>query len=309
MPNDPRPTKAQRQADARAKAAELRRQQEAAAKRNRFLAIGGAILAVLVIVGAVVFVLVQNRQNEAAYGSAVFGGGEGNVVAPALAEVQAPSTADDTGGIPVSDEGVGVAGSGDTVLSVYFDPQCPACASFDAINAADLKALASEPDITVVYQPLTFLDYYSRGTNYSSRAGNAMMVVADQDPEHFEDFLTAMFQNQPDENTPGLSDDKIGEIAAGVGVPQAVIDQFTATVDGTFQTASEDGTLTDHPGTWRTFAPFLAAATQHADDQFDGLSTPTVMVDGEVVSGRDAQVVNVGMPGALAAYVREAAAS
>lgn len=309
MPNDPRPTKAQRQADARAKAAELRRKQEATAKRNRILAIGGAVLAVLVIVGAVVFVLVQNSANKAKYASAVYGGNATNVVAPALADVQAPATADDAGGIPVSDEGVGVAGSGDTVLSVYFDTQCPACASFDAINSADLKALASEPNITVVYQPLTFLDATSKGTNYSSRAANALMVVADRDPERFEDFLTALFQNQPAENTTGISDDKIAEIAAGVGVPQAVTDQFTTTVDGTFQTASEDGTLTDNAGTWRTFAPFLAAATQHGADTLGRLSTPTLLLDGEEISGQNQQLVNVGMPGALATYVREAAAS
>lgn len=312
--NDPKPTKAQRQADARARAAEIRKQQQAAARRNRLLAIGGLALAAVVLIGAFTWVFVSNAQNKAQYGSVAYGGGADGVVAPALADTQAPSTADDGAGIPVSDEGVGVAGDGDTVLSVYFDLQCPACRSFDTVNAADLKALAAEPGITVRYQPLTFLDGYSQGTFFSSRAGNALMVVADQDPDHFQGFITAMYENQPAENTSGLTDDKIAEIASGIGVPQDVIDRFTTTVDGSYQQVDSDGNTIDKTGSWRTFAPFLAAATTHAQDVLGQISTPTLLLDGDLISGQDSSGKTVSkvqwnQPGALAAYVRAAAAA
>lgn len=303
MPNDPRPTKSQRQADARARAAELRRQQERSARRNRILAIGGLTLVAVLLVGAFVFVFLQNQQNKERYSDIAYGGGAQNVVAPALADVTAPSVADDEGGIPVSDEGVGVAGDGDTVLSVYFDLQCPACASFDTVNSADLEALAAEPGITVRYQPLAFLDSSSQGTFYSTRAANALMTVADQDPEHFQDFVTALYANQPAENTPGITDDEIASIAAGVGVPQDVIDAFTATVDGTFQETDGDGNTTDGSGSWRTFAPFLVAATSHASQALGGLQTPTLLLDGQALD------VQWNQPGTLAAAVRDAAGS
>jgi len=306
MPNDPRPTKAQRQADARARAAELRKQQERSAKRGRVIGIAVAVVAVLGLAAVIVAVTVNSAKTKAEYAQVAFGGETANVVAPALADVQAPSTADETGGIPVSDEGVGVAGEGDTVLSVYFDLQCPACRTFDSINAEDLKALAAEPGITVLYQPLSFLDETSLGTRYATRAGNALMVVADQAPEHFQDFLTQLYVNQPEENTRGIPDSTIAEVAAEVGVPQGVIDEFTTVVEGTYQVSDADGNLTEQTGSWRTYAPFLAAATSHASQLLPQLATPTLLLDGAEI---DAEAVSWSVPGALAAYVRAAAAA
>ncbi len=306
MPNDPRPTKAQRQADARARAAELRKQQERSARRGRVIGITIAVVAVLGLAGVILAVTLNSAKTRAEYAQVAFGGDSANVVAPELADVQAPSTADETGGIPVSDEGVGVAGEGDTVLSVYFDLQCPACQTFDSINAEDLKALAAEPGITVLYQPLSFLDETSLGTRYATRAGNALMVVADQAPEQFQDFITQLYVNQPEENTRGIPDSKIAEVAAEAGVPQGVIDEFTTVVEGTYQVSDADGNLTERTGSWRTYAPFLAAATSHASQVLPQLATPTLLLDGAEI---DAEAVSWSVPGALAAYVRAAAAA
>jgi protein-disulfide isomerase len=307
--NDPRQTKAQRQAEARARAAQLRAQQERTAKRNRILGISIASIAALALIGAFVFVFAQNQQNKTRYDAITYGQAASGVVAPELTDtvVKAPSVADADGGIPVSDEGVGKAGAGDTVLSVYFDLQCPGCKSFDEVNADDLKTLSSEPGITVMYQPLAFLDRYSSGTYYSSRAANAAMAVADQDPDHFLDFITALFTDQPEENSSGLTDDRIAEIAAGVGVPQSVIDTFTATVEGTFQVQDSNGTTTDQTGSWRTYSPFMAATTAHAQQTLGSISTPTLLLDGSEISGQNASEVAWNQPGALAAYVRDAA--
>jgi protein-disulfide isomerase len=313
MPNDPRPTKAQRQTDARARAAQMRRQQEQAARRNRFLAIGGAIVAVLVVVGAIGVVLFQNHKNAATYGSVAFGAGDSDsryLVNPELSAVQKPATADATAGIPISAAGVGKAATGGTVLQIFFDPQCPYCAQFDKANAADLDALAKEPGVTVVYQPLSFLDTSSQGTRYSSRAANALMTVADKDPAHFTAFLTALFADQPAENTKGLTDAKIATIATGVGVPQAVTDAFTTTISGSYQLKDANGATTDHTGTWRTFAPFVAAATGHAGTLpvfAQGLGTPTILLDGTQI-GTQTDGINVYQQGQVKAAVEAAVA-
>ena len=303
--NEPRPSKAQRRDDARAKALQMRQEQKRKERRNRMLAIGGLVLAVVVLIGVVVTVLVNNKSTKDAYGKVAFGGTDTNATAPSLDSVTKPTVADANGGIPVSAAGVGKAGANDTTLTVYFDLQCPACQQFDSVNSADLDTLSKEPGVTVVFQPLNFLDRSSLGTFYSTRAANALMIVADQDPTHFMPLITAFYKDQPAENTKGLTDAKIADIAKGVGVPDSVTAHFTDTVSGTYQS----GSATKN-GTWRTFAPFLAAATQHANDTLGGIATPSVFIDGKQVGGQnDSDAGFYLTPGALLAKVNAAKAA
>ncbi|GEL95880.1 DsbA family protein [Cellulomonas composti] len=276
--NDPRPTKSQRREDARIQAKLMREQAEKRARRNRIIAVSVIVVAVLGVVAAVFFTMKGQADREAANSSVAYGGGADDVVPPALADVTAPSTANDSGGIPVSNDGTGVAGDGDVVVTIYFDPMCPYCGQFDQANSADLDALVQEDGVTIDYRPLSFLDGNSKGTHYSTRAGNALAVVADQDGEHFTAFLTALYANQPAEGSEGLTDDEIADLAVGVGVPQDVADQFLSVVDGTFTTSGSDEEKT---GTWRTFAPWIMAATSQADTDLGGISTPTVLIDGQ----------------------------
>ncbi|OZB49621.1 MAG: disulfide bond formation protein DsbA [Cellulomonas sp. 14-74-6] len=303
--NEPRVTKAQRRDDARSKAVQMRQEQQRRERRNRLLAIGGLGLAVVVLIGVVVTVLINNKSTKDAYGKVAYGGTASNVTAPTLDSVTKPKAADANGGIPVSKAGVGVAGSGDTTLTIYFDLQCPACDQFDSVNSADLDTLSKEDGVTVVFQPLNFLDRSSLGTYYSTRAANALMIVADQDPTHFMPLITAFYKNQPAENTSGLTDAKIADIAKRVGVPDSVTAHFTDTVSGTYKS----GSATKN-GTWRTFAPFLAAATQHADDTLGGISTPTVLIDGKQVGKQGDQDAGFYFtPGQLLARVNAAKAA
>jgi hypothetical protein len=184
----------------------------------------------------------------------------------------------------VSKAGVGKAGSGDVVVSIYFDLQCPFCEHFDTANHGELDKMAAMDGVTIAYHPLSFLDRASQGTHYSTRAANAVAIVADKAPEKFTAFVTALYAQQPAENTKGLTDDKIASIAQGVGVPSSVTDTFTHTVGGTFKTT--DGK--SHNGTWRVMAPWVAASTNQASTDLasvGGLSTPTVLIDGKKFDG------------------------
>ena len=100
--------------------------------------------------------------------------------------------------------------------------------------------------------------------------------------------------------------------ATGVGVPQSVVDMFTDTVTGTYQLKDADGNTTDHTGTWRTFTPFIAAATDYANQQpvFQpkGISTPTLMLDGQQIGAGGADGVNWSQAGSLRTAVEAAAA-
>ncbi|MCL2092217.1 MAG: DsbA family protein [Micrococcales bacterium] len=274
MAGNDRPTKTQRREEARRKAAALRDKQEREARRNKIVGIGLLVVAVLVI-GYGIFALVKRqvdiRANEEKYATAALPS-----VAPDLAAVDAPGGADpDLGGIPVSQQGVGVAVEGGVRVDVYLDFMCPFCGIFEQLQSDEAKALVDpqtgQADVTIVYHPVAIMGRASLGTNYSARAANAVAVVADQDPEHFIAFLVALMdeKTQPEEGTRGLTDEKIAQVAQGVGVPTAVTDRFTATAD------FEGETL-------RTFVPWVAAVTATIPFNEDGQqSTPTILINGE----------------------------
>ncbi|MDM7830487.1 DsbA family protein [Cellulomonas edaphi] len=295
--NDPRPSKNQRRDEAREKARLMRIEQERKAKRTRLLVIAFGVVVVLALGTAVAFILKSNADKADQYGQVAYGGGADNVVPPT--DPEAPSTADGAF-IPVSKAGVGTAGDGDTTLSVYFDLQCPVCQQFDAVNGADLDALAAEDGITVKYFPVQFLDSMSNGTYYSSRAANAASIVADKDPEHFTAFLTALYSNQPAENTDGLPDPDIAAIATEAGVPTAVSDTFTDTVDGTYKVNGSDE---EKSGTWRTFSPWITSNTATMQSVIGKVSTPTILIDDKAYEG------SWQTPGELKTAVEAAAAA
>lgn len=283
--NDPKPTKAQRRDDARAKALAMRKEQERKAKRNRIVAITLLVVAVVALVGAGYWIAKQNHENTASGSNVVYGGSSSNVVAPKVSDVTGPSTANDQGGVFINKDGVGHTASGDVVVRIYFDLQCPYCKQFDAANSGELDKLAAEDGVTIEYRPISFLNEASLGTNYSTRAANAVAIVADKDPEHFTKFITALYDDQPAEQTKGLTDAKIADIAQGVGVPSSVTDTFAHTVKGTYQTSSS-GSTTSHDGEWRTMAPWVFAATAQASTDMNGsLGTPTILIDGTKYEG------------------------
>ncbi|SFK17169.1 thioredoxin domain-containing protein [Cellulomonas sp. KH9] len=301
--NAPRPTKSQRRDDARAKALAMRQEQERKARRTRMIAITGLVAAVLVL-GAVIFAIVrQGQANAEAYADVVYAAGTQDTVVPAPEDVDAPEAADAAGGIPISAAGVGEAGEDDVVVEVYFDFMCPWCGKFDRANSGELDALAAGEGVTVVYKNIAFLDGQSQGTFFSTRAANAAAVVAAEDPEHYSDFVTAVFEEEPQEGTAGIKDSRLAEIAVEVGVPQKVADTFTETVDGTYQVATSDDATEEREGTWRRYAPFVASATQQAATDLGGLSTPTVLIDGKKWEG------DLYTPGPLTQAVLEAVAA
>ncbi|MGC4174445.1 DsbA family protein [Demequina sp.] len=204
---------------------------------------------------------------------------------PPLAEAGGPAIADETGGIAVGSGGVaGVDVPTDAVrVDVYLDLMCPVCNQFEQINGEDLNALREAGTIQMVYHPISILDRYSAGTKYSTRAANALAVVADKSPEQFLGFLDALYANQPAENTTGLDDATIAALAIGAGVPSDVAETFA------------DG----------EFTKWVAAATQQASA--DGMQgTPTVMVDREIL---DQNQVPYFQEGALKSFLEEQASA
>lgn len=265
--NTSRQTKAERREAAKLEAQRLREAQRAKERRTKLLAIGGSVAALAALVAVVIVV---NNQGTGAPPEEV-------LVPVALEDVARPASSETigtpvlagfedqfTGGIPVGADGVAGTTNGEdaVVVDVYSDYMCPICGTFEAATTDELTALRQAGDITLVYHPIAILDRYSQGTMFSTRSAAAAGLVANLAPERFVAFHEAMYANQPEENTRGLSNETIGEIALGVGVPQTVVNQLDA---------------------W-PFVPWAVAATARAAEM--GVSgTPTVFIDGQVFSG------------------------
>ena len=254
------PSKAQRRDDARAQALKLREEQQRTAKRQRTIAI--SLLAVgLLVVGGIVFWIFSNMPEPAP---------DFSDVEDPLGSVSAPATASDAGGIRVGQDGVaGDDTSGDDPIDVvvYSDFMCPLCGAFEQLNGPTLTELRENGEVVVEYRPVSILDRYSQGTEFSTRAATASALVADQDPETFVAFTEALFAGQPAENTQGLSDEEIATIARDAGVDEAVA------------AAIEDGSYVEGDD---SFEPWVLAASEQASRDFpDGFGTPTILIDGQ----------------------------
>ena len=254
MTNQKSPSKAERREAAREQARKLREAQARREKRNRVLIITGAVVLIIAVAVAAFFIVQQGTRS---------------VIAD-VENVPANSDVED-GGISIgSDMAAGTENEGAPVLNVYLDFACPHCADFEQINAEDIDQMVADGEVTAVYHPVSLL---SRGDrqSWSWRAAEAAAVVADQAPEQYNAFQTALFelyaqsggQTQP-------SDEQIVQAARDAGVPQDVA-----------QTIPQ-----------QTFDEWVDATTrQFSRDGFEG--TPTVLVDGE-------EFQNWSEPGALA---------
>ncbi len=129
----------------------------------------------------------------------------------------APGTAPSSSNIN-SETGAISFGSGPNTVDTYVDFMCPFCGQFEKTEGDTIKQLIADNKITLNLHPVTILDRASQGTKFSSRSASAMFAVAESDPANAYAFMVAMYQNQPQESSAGLTDDQIVSIAKGAGV-------------------------------------------------------------------------------------------
>ncbi|GAB2556134.1 DsbA family protein [Nocardia heshunensis] len=108
-------------------------------------------------------------------------------------------------------------GTGDTLVTVITDFQCPICHQFETTTGPTLTDLVNSGQVSADYDTVAVLDGLSKD-NYSSRAANAGVCVAVANKDAWLDFSKRLFENQPAENGPGLTDDRLIQIAADAGV-------------------------------------------------------------------------------------------
>ncbi|WP_371662586.1 DsbA family protein [Streptomyces sp. NBC_00280] len=159
-----------------------------------------------------------------------------------------------------------VASTGGIRIDVYLDYLCPECRNTEKALAAELETLKADGDVSVVHHPVTFLDGRSSPEGYSTRAAAAAACAADRG--RFEQYSAVLFDEQPPEGGPGLSEAQL--IAAG---------REAGITGDTFANCVRDATYTP----WVTYVSDVAASRKVA-------LTPTVMVNGDrvEVTGPDA---------------------
>lgn len=165
----------------------------AAAKRNtNWFAIGVSIAVVVVLVAIGGLVVFLNNQ----------------ATAPGAAP-KSDIINEETGAISFGD--------GEDEIDTFVDFMCPICGDFEKQYGEQLQAAAADGTITLNLHPISILDRYSQNTKYSTRAAAAVYCVAEKAPEAALDYFNLLFANQPEENTPGLTDDELAAFAEQAG--------------------------------------------------------------------------------------------
>ncbi|GAB0103553.1 thioredoxin domain-containing protein [Nocardia sp. JMUB6875] len=108
-------------------------------------------------------------------------------------------------------------GSAATVVTVITDFQCPICRQFEATTGPTLTDMVNANTVSAEYDTVAVLGGLSKD-DYSARAANAGTCVAVANKPAWLEFSKRLFENQPAEGGPGLSDDTLVQIAADSGV-------------------------------------------------------------------------------------------
>jgi protein-disulfide isomerase len=165
-----------------------------------------------------------------------------------------------------TDTGAISFGDGTDTMDTYIDFMCPICNQFEQTYGPEITALKDAGTITLNVHPIAILDSQSQGTQFSSRAASAMYAVSIASPDKALAFMQAMYANQPEEGSTGLTDDQIISIAEGAGV------DMTADL----KKAITSGKYIDYVQTMTGKTPSQPGS--------EGIGTPTVAINGTVIA-------------------------
>lgn len=199
---------------ARTKAKALREQHRKGEQRRRLAIQASVVIGTLGIVAAVVFAIINGATTASnsgltpknfSYDNGIKLGANGEPFTSTSNPTVAPTP----------------GAKGPATMKLYVDYQCPVCMHFEDANGAQIKSWLDSGFITLEVHPVSFLDGAGSPNEYSSRAANAAICVAENSPKQFFDFNKVLFEKQPDEGTPGPSNDEIFATAKSVGITNA----------------------------------------------------------------------------------------
>jgi protein-disulfide isomerase len=155
-------------------------------------------------------------------------------------------------------------------VDVFLDYMCPYCRRFEEGNGAQLQDLVDHGVATWIIHPLAFLDRLSLGTMYSTRSAAAAYAVAQGSPAQFGAFNEALFHSQPKENTEGLSEAELENLAHGLGVEPKVTHTFP---DQKFLSVVQESTQLSIDAGVQGTPTVLLSSRKAGTYQWDGTTT------------------------------------
>ena len=210
--NHNKPTRSEQREIARAKAREVREQQQKGARRKKLGIQVGLGAVVLGIATAIVFAVTSgtnsNGNNTGAmpvnfsFNDGIKIGANLEVFTPTSTPTPGPSAAP----APVPN------------IAIYLDYQCPVCQAFEVPNKSQIENWVKTGQVTLEVHPLSFLDTRASLNEYSSRAANAAICVAEKSPNNFFAYNSWLFENQPAEGTYGPENSALIDGAKKLGV-------------------------------------------------------------------------------------------
>ncbi|GAB3603779.1 DsbA family protein [Microbacterium aureliae] len=165
-----------------------------------------------------------------------------------------------------AETGAILIGDGENRLDTYIDFMCPVCNQFEQAYGESIQGLVDDGTATLGIHPISILDRYSQGTEYSTRAANAMYCVAEADADAALGFMQALFSNQPAEGSSGLTDEQMIEIARSL--------------------TAEDVSGCVNDGAYVGYVADMTEETPVQPGQA-GIATPTIAVNGEAIANSD----------------------
>lgn len=267
LPPAHRPSRTERRAEARDKARALRETQRKKERRTFWIVQGSIAVVVLAIIAVVALVLTNSVRPEGPGPRNM--ASDGIKIGPDFTAASTPALPAGADPIPSEPNPAGVV-----EIQIFVDYLCPVCAEFEEENAELIRTLVESGAATVEYHPISILTNLSAGTRYSLRAANAAACIANHAPNEFFDFHEALFANQPEEGTPGLTDDELIELTRSVGVTSTLV----------------DGCIVD-----QEFRSWVQAATERAltgplsvaNTEVESITgTPTILVNGKLFEYR-----------------------
>lgn len=147
-------------------------------------------------------------------------------------------------------------------VEYWIDLLCPACRNFEQNAAETIEQSVKDGDAQLVVYPTAILNNMSNPAGYSSRAASALMCAADE-PQGYQ-YMKALYDQQPPEGGPGLSDKELADIAKEVGLPEG------------WNTCYESGEFDQVP---------VENTKRFDENGYPG--TPTVLVNGEQLTSNN----------------------
>lgn len=257
-----RPTRSEAREQARQKAREISKKSSSREKLVRVFTQAGLAVAALAVIGILAAVILE--------GTKPAGPGPLNMASDGI-KIGAEFKAVKTDALPAESDPVATPANAAGVvdITIFVDYLCPVCGEFEKANGAVLDELVRSGAATLEVHPIAFLDNRSQGTKYSTRASNAAACVANYTPDAFYVFHTLLFANQPQENTPGLDDASLIQLASNAGGNA----QVEECING--------GDYYDWVAAQTNRAMSGNLAINNLDSAFKGVTgTPTVLING-----------------------------